>query len=135
MKEKQLSMNDDGDVKKIEEAVLEFEKKTCVRFIPRSEEADYIYIHAWEGNWSFLGRQGGDQALSLEPGKVTKGVVLHELMHALGFHHEHCRSDRDDHVFVLSANIDPEWKDAIEKKTSPVHTTPYDYSSITHYST
>ncbi|XP_078475597.1 uncharacterized protein LOC144736816 isoform X2 [Lampetra planeri] len=125
----------DGDVKKIEEAAKEFEKKTCVRFIPRSEEADYIYIHAWEGNWSFLGHQGGDQAMSLEPGKVTKGVVLHEFMHALGFHHEHCRSDRDDHVLVLSDNIDPEWKDAIEKKTSQVHTTPYDYSSITHYST
>ncbi|XP_078475776.1 uncharacterized protein LOC144736955 isoform X1 [Lampetra planeri] len=125
----------DSDVKKIEEAALEFEKKTCVRFILRSGETDYIYIHAWDGNWSFLGRQGGDQALSLEPGKVTKGVVLHEFMHALGFHHEHCRSDRDDHVWVLSDNIDPEWKDAIERKTSQVHTTPYDYSSITHYST
>ncbi|XP_075909979.1 uncharacterized protein LOC116938262 isoform X1 [Petromyzon marinus] len=125
----------DGDVKKIEEAALEFEKKTSVRFIPRSDETDYIYIHAWEGNWSFLGRQGGDQAMSLEPGKVTKGVVLHELMHALGFHHEHCRSDRDDHVLVLSENVKPEWKDAIEKKTSHEHnlTTPYDYSSITHY--
>ncbi|XP_075912262.1 uncharacterized protein LOC116940453 isoform X2 [Petromyzon marinus] len=126
----------DGDVKKIEEAALEFEKKTCVRFIPRSNEADYIYIHAWEGNWSFLGHQGGDQALSLVPGKVTKGTVLHELMHALGFHHEHCRSDRDDHVWVLSDNIKEDWKDAIEKKTSHGHnlTTPYDYSSITHYS-
>ncbi|XP_061429999.1 uncharacterized protein LOC133356484 [Lethenteron reissneri] len=98
-----------GDVKKIEEAALEFEKKTCVRFIPRSSQTDYIYIHAWDGNWSFLGRQGGDQALSLEPGKVTKGVVLHELMHALGFHHEHCRSDRDDHVWVLSHNVKPEY--------------------------
>ncbi|XP_078738317.1 uncharacterized protein LOC144951843 isoform X2 [Lampetra fluviatilis] len=125
----------DGDVKKIEEAALEFEKKTCVRFIPRSEEADYIYIHAREGNWSFLGRQGGDQALSLEPGKVTKGVVLHELMHALGFHHEHCRSDRDDHVLVLSHNLRPEWVDDM-RTTSNEHNlrTPYDYSSVTHYS-
>ncbi|CAM9782885.1 unnamed protein product, partial [Lampetra fluviatilis] len=39
----------DGDVKKIEEAALEFKEKTCVRFIPRSNETDYIYIHAWEG--------------------------------------------------------------------------------------
>ncbi|CAM9782746.1 unnamed protein product, partial [Lampetra fluviatilis] len=125
----------DGDVKKIEEAALEFEKKTCVRFIPRSEEADYIYIHAREGNWSFLGRQGGDQAMSLEPGKVTKGVVLHELMHALGFHHEHCRSDRDDHVLVLSHNLRPEWVDDM-RTTSNEHNlrTPYDYSSVTHYS-
>ncbi|XP_078733637.1 uncharacterized protein LOC144948080 [Lampetra fluviatilis] len=126
------------DVKKIEEAALEFEKKTCVRFIPRpkdSKEADYIYIHAREGNWSFLGRQGGDQVLSLEPGKVSKGVVLHEFMHALGFHHEHCRSDRDAYINVLSDNVKPEWVDAIVKKTSHEHnlTTPYDYSSVTHY--
>ncbi|XP_075911080.1 uncharacterized protein LOC142906670 [Petromyzon marinus] len=125
----------DGDVKKIKEAALEFENKTCVRFIPRSEEADYIYIHARDGNWSFLGRQGGDQAMSLEPGKVTKGTVLHELMHALGFHHEHCRSDRDDHVLVLSHNLRPEWVDDM-RKTSNEHNlrTPYDYSSVTHYS-
>nr|XP_032807363.1 zinc metalloproteinase nas-36-like [Petromyzon marinus] len=124
-----------GDIKKIEEAALEFEKKTCVRFIPHSEEADYIYIHAREGNWSFLGRQGGDQAMSLEPGKVTKGVVLHELMHALGFHHEHCRSDRDDHLWVHNHNIKPDWVDAIVKTTTNGHnlTTPYDYSSILHY--
>ncbi|XP_078738293.1 uncharacterized protein LOC144951822 isoform X2 [Lampetra fluviatilis] len=125
----------DGDVKKIEEAALEFEKKTCVRFIPRSSQTDYIYIHAWDGNWSFLGYQGGHQAISLEPRKVTKGVVLHELMHALGFHHEHCRSDRDDHVWVLSHNVKPEWVDAIVKTTPHEHNlrTPYDYSSVTHY--
>ncbi|CAM9875772.1 unnamed protein product [Lampetra planeri] len=124
---------DDGDVKKIEEAAKEFEKKTCVRFIPRSEEADYIYIHAWEGNWSFLGHQGGDQAMSLEPGKVTKGVVLHELMHVLGFHHEHCRSDRDDHVLVLSHNIDPGGIVDIKSNEQDL-AAPYDCSSIMHYS-
>ncbi|XP_075912547.1 uncharacterized protein LOC116940914 isoform X2 [Petromyzon marinus] len=125
----------DGDIKKIQEAALEFEKKTCVRFIPRSNETDYIYIHAKDGNWSFLGHQGRDQALSLEPGKVTKGVVLHEFMHALGFHHEHCRSDRDDHVMVLSHNLRPEWVNDM-RKTSNEHNlrTPYDYSSVTHYS-
>ncbi|XP_061433549.1 uncharacterized protein LOC133359160 isoform X3 [Lethenteron reissneri] len=129
----------DGDIKKIEEAALEFKKKTCVRFIPRSNETDYIYIHAWEGNWSFLGCKGRDQALSLDPGKVTKGVVLHEFMHALGFYHEHSRSDRDKYILVLSDNIKPEWKDAMVKtilhdtNRETNTTTPYDYSSITHY--
>ncbi|XP_078472580.1 hatching enzyme 1.2-like [Lampetra planeri] len=97
----------DGDVKKIEEAALEFKKKTCVRFIPRSNETDYIYIHAWEGNWSFLGCHGRDQALSLDPGKVTKGVVLHEFMHALGFYHEHSRIDRDKYILMLIDNVKP----------------------------
>ncbi|CAM9783024.1 unnamed protein product, partial [Lampetra fluviatilis] len=129
----------DGDIKKIEEAALEFEKKTCVRFIPRSNETDYIYIHAKDGNWSFLGRQGGDQALSLEPGKVTKGVVLHELMHVLGFHHEHCRSDRDDHVLVLSHNLRPgeTFNELGQFKRLECsgfgEDLPYDYLSIMHY--
>ena len=53
-----------------------------------------------------MGRRGGAQSLSLsEPGAVQKGTVLHEFMHALGFHHEHCRPDRDQHIQVLEENI------------------------------
>ena len=33
--------------------------------------------------------------------------TVHELGHALGFQHEHQRPDRDDHIEVLCANIDP----------------------------
>lgn len=34
------------------------------------------------------------------------GTVQHELFHALGFHHEHCRWDRDDHVIINYENIE-----------------------------
>ena len=34
-------------------------------------------------------------------------VVVHELMHALGFFHEHNRPDRDEHVYVNYTNIMP----------------------------
>ena len=50
--------------------------------------------------WSFVGRQGGSQDLSLGSGCDFKGTVIHELLHALGFFHEHTRLDRDDYVTI-----------------------------------
>lgn len=38
-------------------------------------------------------------------GCVYTGTVQHEILHALGFHHEQVRSDRDDFVSILTQNI------------------------------
>ncbi|KAG7242742.1 hypothetical protein INR49_020117, partial [Caranx melampygus] len=56
--------------------------------------------------WSFLGRQGGEQKVSLNRnGCLYTNTVQHEVLHALGFHHEQVRSDRDQHVNILYENI------------------------------
>ncbi|XP_078733721.1 astacin-like [Lampetra fluviatilis] len=93
------------DKNEMDKAFGEFQEKTCVRFVARKQELDYINFQALGGSWSFLGKKGGAQSVSLQPGMVDRGTVLHELMHALGFHHEHCRSDRDDHVHIHEDNI------------------------------
>ena len=56
--------------------------------------------------WSYVGRRGGEQVVSLaRSGCVYHQVVQHELLHALGFNHEQTRSDRDSHVRIIYQNI------------------------------
>lgn len=64
--------------------------------------------------WSFVGKFGGAQILSLEPPDEkgpncleNEGRAIHELMHALGIFHEHSRADRDTYIDVHYENIIP----------------------------
>ena len=40
-------------------------------------------------------------------GCVYRQVIQHEMLHALGFHHEQARSDRDNHVRIMTQNVLP----------------------------
>uniref|UniRef100_A0AAY4D9X1 Metalloendopeptidase n=1 Tax=Denticeps clupeoides TaxID=299321 RepID=A0AAY4D9X1_9TELE len=115
-------------------ALDSFHSKTCVRFMKRSSERDYIDITPKEGCWSYIGRTTGRQELSLQRGAcLHRPTIQHELLHALGFHHEHSRSDRDNHVHVLYRNIMPGAEGQFQKVRTNNQVSPYDYSSVMHY--
>lgn len=47
------------------------------------------------------------QVVSIGFGCEKEGIVLHELMHTVGFFHTNSRPDRDAYVIVYSKNIRP----------------------------
>ncbi|KAL6428195.1 hypothetical protein ACFW04_008498 [Cataglyphis niger] len=127
--------------KVIYDAMDDYHRYTCIRFKPYTgEESDYIRITAGNsGCWSSVGRIGGRQDVNLQvPGCLTqRGTVIHELMHAVGFLHEHSRYERDDYVDILWQNISPGHTHNFNK--APAEVTDafgvgYDYSSVMHYS-
>ncbi|XP_068750059.1 uncharacterized protein [Montipora capricornis] len=93
-------------------AIADFKKKTCIRFIKHTNEEDYIWVHRGSGCFSITGKSGGKQNLSLGKGCGKKGVVIHELLHALGMMHEHCRADRDQFIRINFDNIKPRLRPA-----------------------
>ncbi|XP_075422811.1 hatching enzyme 1.2-like [Ascaphus truei] len=91
-------------------AMQEFATMTCVRFVSRTKEKDYLSIEPKDGCWSHVGRTGGKQTVSLsKAGCIHYGVAQHELTHSLGFYHEHTRRDRDDYIDIMWQNISPEY--------------------------
>lgn len=119
----------------IEGALRDIMDKTCVKFIQRTNQRDYItFVNRNSGCSSYVARVGGQQQIDLQEGCIYQyGEVQHETMHALGFFHEQSRKDRDDFVTIAWNNIQKDNWDQFEKYQSNLLGLPYDYDSIMHY--
>uniref|UniRef100_A0A7I4YFX8 Metalloendopeptidase n=1 Tax=Haemonchus contortus TaxID=6289 RepID=A0A7I4YFX8_HAECO len=120
----------------IEKAFASYRKSTCIRFEPRTDEPDYLNIVKGYGCYSQVGRTGGKQEISLGRGCLFHEIIVHELMHSVGFWHEHSRADRDDHIHIRWDNILPGMKSQFDKISAALQDTQgeqYDYRSIMHY--
>lgn len=90
----------------IASAMQEYAQHTCIQWAPRTTaDNDYVYIMPDRGCYSMVGRTGGRQTLSLGNGCIQKGIIIHEMMHAVGFFHEQSRTDRDDFITIMWSNI------------------------------
>lgn len=142
------------DKNKIRFAMNDIERFTCIRFVERSGQRDFINIFSGDGCFSKLGRHGSQQDLSLQKEKcLNHGVIIHELVHAVGFGkilrvsiarilklfipaHMQSHVDRDDFIEIQWENIEDKDKKNFEK-ISPLifgnFRTNYDIFSVMHY--
>ncbi|XP_059905637.1 astacin-like metalloendopeptidase isoform X2 [Gadus macrocephalus] len=107
-------------------------ENACVSFHKRSTEPDYIHFYPSKGCASYVGYQGGEQKLYVGP-MCNVGNIAHEILHALGFHHEHTRLDRNEHIEVIENNIQKGKRSNFKMKDGKTFGIPYDTSSIMHY--
>jgi len=120
----------------IKAGIDEWTNKTCIRFNNRTVEADYVFFVDGAGCSSNVGRTGGRQTITLSPDCWTRGLVAHEIGHAVGFFHEQSRPDRDRYVTILFENIQRGTENNFKKYDRSIIDslgTTYDYRSVMHY--
>lgn len=109
---------------------------SCVRFKVKDKATrNYVLIKAGSACTSKVGMRRGAQQMIIDGDNCSKGSVIHELLHALGFLHLHTSRNRDDYVQINWKNIKDDAKLNFKRFAAHVSMfdTDYDYDSITHY--
>mmetsp|Transcript_5331 Transcript_5331/g.12100 ORF Transcript_5331/g.12100 Transcript_5331/m.12100 type:complete len:842 (+) Transcript_5331:114-2639(+) len=126
----------------ITKAMSHIEQTTgVIQFKPRTNETEYIYFNHevhYEGVCAAnLGRQTNTRTnvyLGWCKSERHLGNIVHELLHALGFWHEHSRPDRDEHVSINWDYVQSSARNNFAKATMVNSLgSPYDFNSIMHY--
>jgi hypothetical protein len=118
-------------------AFADLQEFTCVRYIERTTENDYINITSGRGCHSRIGKIGGKQDVSLQKGGCfSRGTIIHELIHTLGYDHMQNHVERDKFITINFDNIKTPDRHNFERVDSRKYNnfgTPYDYISVMHY--
>nr|XP_039270786.1 astacin-like metalloendopeptidase [Styela clava] len=119
----------------IQKAISEYKEKTCIDFVPRNSEENYVTFQSGVGCWSRVGMIGGQQDVAVGKNCKSAGIIMHELMHSIGFEHEHTRPDRDAFITIDMNRVDQKYLLNFAKILDPVKNLgrPYDMGSVTHY--
>jgi hypothetical protein len=121
------------DQNRVHEAIAHWEQNTNFRFVARTNETDFITFRPGDGCSSQVGRQGGQQFVTIGSG-CLRGQTIHEIGHVIGLWHEQSREDRDSFVRINWQNITPGTEHNFNQHISDGDDVgAYDYGSIMHY--
>ncbi|XP_052085695.1 MAM and LDL-receptor class A domain-containing protein 1-like isoform X2 [Mytilus californianus] len=138
----------------INKAIKQFHDYTCVKWITTTDplfnpsalgHQNVVTFINGGGCWSWVGnvnpQRNNVQHLSLaEPGCISVSTSVHEMLHAMGGHHEQSRSDRDNYVSIEWPNVKPQWngqayvRNGNMEKSNTQDNNPYDAESSMQYS-
>ena len=123
----------------IQEAMTEWQDETCLLFLPRDQQDDYVKFYNRPNEeyctCDSVGRRGGEQVIKLGYSCQSKEELLHTIGHIIGLWHEQARSDRDRYVQILNDNIEPGQTMNFEKREDfsiDYQGRDYDFGSIMH---
>lgn len=123
---------------RVAEARRIIEETTTLLLVERTSEnaeqyPDYVRIIDAGGCWSYVGRRGSKQDLSIGV-RCSVGNLVHEFFHTAGFWHTQSREDRDAFVRIRFENIISGRENNFARHVDDGDDYgPYDYGSIMHY--
>lgn len=129
---------DDGVDNNFHYDVQEYSKISCFDFLPRkNDEVPYLRVTSDKrGCWTQIGLvEEESQEMGMSRFCISRDVVEHEILHLLGFEHEHVRPDRDAFIEVHYNRIFMEDRPDFKKLEEAQDLgSEYDYNSIMHFS-
>ena len=125
------------NAQRVTDAIAHWQQKTPFKFVMRdpnnSSHSDFVTFRAGSGCSSSVGRQGGEQFVTLGSA-CTKGNCIHEIGHTIGLWHEQSRADRDLFIRIAFENIQSGMEhNFYQHITDGIDLGSYDYGSIMHY--
>lgn len=133
---------DQSHVDNIKVAMDFLQAVSCIHFLEADADTlSYVNIvSVADGCNSRVGyRENGPQRLNLSKNmkKCSNPVIImHELLHTLGFYHEHMSPLRDDYIIVNWENVTPGKESSFLKLSNESVIDfgfGYDYESVMHY--
>lgn len=123
----------------VNKAIEHIQLKTDIKFI-QGQNSDMVLLTKNSGCSSSVGRITGVQTVNLYHTEdqrhcMTRGIIIHELLHVLGLWHEQSVYNRDEYIRVNYENIVSGTEHNFNKRNEVNNlNVGYDYSSIMHYS-
>ncbi|CAK5063722.1 unnamed protein product [Meloidogyne enterolobii] len=124
---------------RIRQALSFWADQTCLSFreeelFQSNQSETRLQFGKGNGCSSYVGKQEGDQYVSIGEDCDQFGIITHEVAHALGFFHEQSRWDRDQFVSVSLDNIRHGYEDQFDKvKETLLFYSKHFYVLIVHF--
>ena len=111
-----------------------WEKYTCLSFLPRQRQLNYIVFVRLPLCRSPIGMIPKPGAQRIMVGACdSTAQLIHEIGHAIGFYHEHSRPDRDLYVDIPISDLSDQSVQKYGPRIINTFNLDYDYRSIMHY--